>query len=132
MKTETIDNVVYYVWKAGDELPSYQPIDAELLYQDDWEKSLLFKEDWGRYKYRWPKLINDRAQHQRMIDEAFDSIKDDSLTIDDLISCLQQIEYSTMRGDFTNVKCALSLLSARSLLLMEHVQVEIDKESMRY
>jgi hypothetical protein len=25
MTIETIDNVLYYVWRAGDELPKYQP-----------------------------------------------------------------------------------------------------------
>jgi hypothetical protein len=74
MKVETIDNVLYYVWRAGDELPKYQPIGCEIRggRYNGYNTDIIPKIWDGLYAMViWPKLINDRAQHQRMIDEAY-------------------------------------------------------------
>lgn len=76
MKTETIDGVLHYVWRPGDELPGYQPINVEydspLL--KEWIKTETPISLWGDcgLARRWPKLLNDRAQHERMIKEEYE------------------------------------------------------------
>lgn len=128
-RTETIDGVVYYVWKAGDALPDYQPIECK------WNSPcfgfISEHEHFSTWRWcdrRWPKLVNDRARHQRMIDEAFEKIKDADRyqTFLQLATAFHLFFCSSNTDEFMIHAVESSALLKR---MMEHVQAEIDKES---
>lgn len=134
MRTETIDGVVYYVWKDGDELPDYQPIGLQFqgALTSTWrDASLTNPKDWERpHTRRWPKLLNDRARHQRMIDEAFEKLSCDKEPFD-FYTIKSDMEHALVDYGIFNEECMLFLVksSANIKRMMEHVQAEIDKES---
>lgn len=137
MRTETIDGIVHYVWKAGDEFPDYQPIECKWRTTD---KTNLYPEgvepvDWcltGEYDRLWPKLINDRARHQRMIDEAFEKLSCDKEPFD-FYTIKSDMEHALVDYGIFNEECMLFLVksSANIKRMMEHVQAEIDKEESK-
>jgi len=158
MTTETINNVLYYVWRAGDELPKCRPIGMK-------ENNGIGPAGWQKYCERviWPKLPNDRAQHQRMIDEAYThacekhpklcdiftdrgvaTVKDNlenckgilELTIkyDKAEACrvlheeCLEVEEAYLEGRPTDCLYELAQCGAVVKRMMEYVQEQIDKE----
>lgn len=135
MTIETIDNVQYYVWRAGDELPKYRPINIESKSviikngKEDfkWYPTTHFMADWLSCDRRWPKLLNDRAQHQRMIDEAFETALDHDLYA--YIQRHNQLSYMhTQSGNKEYALDHLAKAGAYVKRMMEYVQEQIDKE----
>ena len=132
MTIETIDNVLYYVWRAGDELPKYQPICCELCVtinhvDKEWQTDISRPYNWIDCPRRWPKLLNDRAQHQRMIDEAFEKVTyatfeqvEDALFDRVVDLSANYIKYSVEQ---------LALCGALVKRMMEYVQAEIDAKA---
>lgn len=131
MTIETIDNVLYYVWRAGDKLPKYQPIDVWRYsgVVNDWMKEREPLSDWQGFPCdrRWPKLLNDRAQHQRMIDEAFETALDSDPYA--FIKRHNQLAYMhTQSGNKQYALDHLAKAGAYVKRMMEYVQEQIDKE----
>jgi hypothetical protein len=127
MKVETIDNVQYYVWRAGDELPKYQPIDVEYYNGIEWLNGVSSFDSWHDATRRWPKLLNDRAQHQRMIDEAFKTALDSDPYA--FIQRHNQLAYMhTQSGNKEYALDHLAKAGAYGKRMMEYVQEQIDKE----
>ena len=130
MRTETIDGVVYYVWKAGDELPDYQPIDYQWLDDDGvWKEGDANTEYWSNcYDRRWPKLVNDRARHQRMIDEAFEKVDTNNLISSAVYatSYMRRIDVNNLGNQTLK---DIAYMCAYLKRMMEQVQAEIYKES---
>lgn len=128
MTIETIDNVLYYVWRAGDELPSYQPIGCEIIggRYSGYKTDIPYKQwnDSGFDMVRWPKLLNDRAQHQRMIDEEFEKMDTFEPKDDDklFIGCGGNKQYMISH---------YAQLGAYVKRMMEYVQEQIDKEGVK-
>lgn len=134
MTIETIDNVLYYVWRDGDELPKYQPIDTEAKsFRDNDNEEFITKYDWKRFysEVIWPKLINDRAQHQLMIDEAFESLE----PVLDKHACycmmLDDIEHAENSNYNERLLQRLAYITAQGKRMMEYVQEQIDKEESK-
>lgn len=130
MTTETIDGILYYVWRAGDELPKYQPIDVKyfngLCWFDEQRNACV----WLDVTRRWPKLINDRAQHQRMIDEAFET----ALDHDSYAQIQRHNQLAYMHTQSGNKEYALDHLAKAGAYvkrMMEYVQEQIDKEESK-
>jgi hypothetical protein len=130
MTIETIDNVQYYVWRAGDELPKYQPIRCEIRggRYNGYNTDILPKIWDGLYDMViWPKLLNDRAQHQRMIDEAFET----ALDHDSYAQIQRHNQLAYMHTQSGNKEYALDHLAKAGAYvkrMMEYVQEQIDKE----
>lgn len=134
MTIETIDNVLYYVWRAGDELPKYKPIGCKFKYKEgnefyDVVCAPTGCSDWNDFyeSVIWSKLLNDRAQHQRMIDEAYETALDSDTYA--FIQRHNQLAYMhTQSGNKQYALQHLSLAGAYVKRMMEYVQEQIDKE----
>lgn len=132
MRTETIDGVLHYVWRQGDELPSYQPVGVEWMTSSgSWLFNGTNTADWKTRPRRWPKLLNDRAQHQRLLDEAYEHAVKNCRPVQAFDVTSSMMEGIRLIQSNEGKKTGLVYLAragAHILRLMEWAQGEIDKE----
>ena len=163
MKVETIYGVDYYVWRKGDDFPDYQPINATIIGGKFHGKELgVLAEYWNCLftfdRIIWPKLLNDRARHQRMIDEAYIHACEKhpkfcneftNYGLNHVSECLASVrditnktgnaddilneEYlevieSYLKGNLNDCLHELAQCGAVVKRMMEYVQAQIDKE----